>query len=70
MASMVQGSPRATALSVQVVRTFVELRGILASNKALANKVQVPERKVYTPELILSSWSIRWPNCWQPHRHR
>lgn len=49
MASIVQGSPRATALSAQVVRTFVELRGILASNQALANKVQAPERKVSPP---------------------
>lgn len=50
MASMVLGSPRATALSVYVVRAFVELRGMLASNQALANKVHSLERKVSTHE--------------------
>ncbi len=40
MASMVLNSQRATALSVYVVRAFVELRGMLASNQTLANKVQ------------------------------
>ena len=50
MASMVLGSPRATALSVYVVRAFVELRGMLASNQALANKVHTLERKVSTHE--------------------
>ena len=39
MASMVLNSPRATELSVYVVRAFVELRGILASNRELAGKI-------------------------------
>ena len=50
MASMVLTSPRATALSVYVVRAFVELRGMLASNQALANKVNTLERKVSVHE--------------------
>ena len=50
MASMVLGSPRATALSVHVVRAFVELRGMVASNQALASKVHSLERKVSVHE--------------------
>lgn len=50
MASMVLASPRATALSVYVVRAFVELRGVLASNRELAAKVHQLERKVSTHE--------------------
>lgn len=50
MASMVLNSPRATALSVYVVRAFVELRGMLSSNKELAIKVHALERKVSVHE--------------------
>lgn len=50
MASMVLNSPRATALSVYVVRAFVELRGLVASNQTLAGKVQTLERKVSVHE--------------------
>jgi hypothetical protein len=50
MASMVLNSPRATALSVYVVRAFVELRGMLNSNKELTAKVHVLERKVSAHE--------------------
>jgi ORF6N domain len=46
MASMVLSSPRATALSVYVVRAFVELRGVLSTNKELATKLHALERKV------------------------
>jgi hypothetical protein len=46
MASMVLNSPRATALSVYVVRAFVELRGVLSTNKELATKLHALERKV------------------------
>ena len=46
MASMVLNSPRATALSVYVVRAFVELRGVLNTNKELATKLHSLERKV------------------------
>ncbi len=50
MASMVLNSPRATALSVYVVRAFVELRGLLSSNRELAAKVHTLERKVSVHE--------------------
>ena len=50
MASMLLNSPRATALSVHVVRAFVELRSLLASNRELATKVHSLERKVSVHE--------------------
>ncbi len=50
MASMVLGSPRATELSVYVVQAFVDLRGMLASNRELGAKVQALERKVSVHE--------------------
>jgi len=50
MASMVLNSPRATELSVYVVQAFVELRGMLASNRELATKVHTLERKVSVHE--------------------
>ena len=42
--------PRATALSIYVVRAFVELRGLLSANKELATKVHALERKVSVHE--------------------
>jgi hypothetical protein len=50
MASMVLGSERATALSVYVVRAFVELRSLISSNKELATKIHALERKVSVHE--------------------
>ena len=50
MAATLLNSPRATALSVYVVRAFVELRGMLASNRELVGKVHVLERKVSVHE--------------------
>jgi ORF6N domain len=50
MAATLLNSPRATALSVYVVRAFVELRGLLASNRELAVKVHSLERKVSVHE--------------------
>jgi hypothetical protein len=49
-ASMVLNSPRATELSVYVVQAFVELRGMLTSNRELAGKVHALERKVSVHE--------------------
>lgn len=46
MAAMVLNSERAAALSVYVVRAFVELRGLVSTNKELAGKVHNLERKV------------------------
>ena len=50
MAATLLNSPRATALSVYVVRAFVELRGLLTSNRELASKVHTLERKVSVHE--------------------
>ncbi|WP_301081530.1 ORF6N domain-containing protein [Rhodoferax sp.] len=50
MASMVLNSPRATELSVYVVQAFVELRGMISSNRELAVKVHQLERKVSVHE--------------------
>jgi hypothetical protein len=46
MAAMVLNSPRAVAMSVQVVRAFVRLREMLVSNKELARKLAELERQV------------------------
>jgi hypothetical protein len=46
MAAMVLNSPLAVEMSVQVVRAFVRLREILASNKMLGEKLAELERKV------------------------
>jgi len=46
MAAMVLNSPRAVEMSVHVVRAFVRLRKILATNKDLAAKLAELERKV------------------------
>jgi hypothetical protein len=50
MAATLLNSPRATELSVYVVRAFVQLRGILVSNRELGVKVHQLERKVSTHE--------------------
>jgi ORF6N domain len=50
MAATLLNSPRATALSIHVVRAFVELRDLLSANKELAIKVNALERKVSVHE--------------------
>jgi len=50
MAATLLNSPRATALSVYVVRAFLELRGMLSTNRELATKVHSLERKVSVHE--------------------
>ncbi len=45
MAAMVLNSPRATEVSVYVVRAFVELRDTLVAHKDLAVKLQELEQK-------------------------
>lgn len=45
MAATVLNSPVAIRASVQVVRAFVKLREILATNKELARKLEELERK-------------------------
>lgn len=46
MASMVLNSPRAIEMSVRVVRAFVRLREMLASNRELAQKLAELEHKL------------------------
>lgn len=46
MAAMVLKSPRAVDMSVQVVRAFVRLREMLASNAVLAHKLAELERRL------------------------
>jgi hypothetical protein len=48
MAASVLSSPRAVEVSVYVVRAFVRLRELLASNKELAKKLDELERKLST----------------------
>ena len=48
MAASVLNSPRAVEISVYVVRAFVKLRALLASNQALAKKLYQLERKLTT----------------------
>ena len=50
MAATLLNSPRATELSVHVVRAFVELKALLAGNRELAAKVYGLERKVSVHE--------------------
>lgn len=45
MAANILNSPRAVEASVQVVRAFVRMRNMLASNAELAKKVEALERK-------------------------
>ena len=46
MAATVLNSPRAVEMSVYVVRAFVKLRQVLASNKDLARKLEALEKSV------------------------
>jgi hypothetical protein len=45
MLSSVLKSQRAVRVNVQIIRTFVKLREILADNKRLAEKIEKMERK-------------------------
>jgi phage regulator Rha-like protein len=46
MAAAILNSARAVEVSVYVVRAFVKLRELLASNKNLSNEVETLERRV------------------------
>jgi phage regulator Rha-like protein len=46
MAAMVLNSSRAVQMSVYVVRAFVKLREVLASNSTLARRLETLERSV------------------------
>ena len=46
MAAMILNSARAVQMSVYVVRAFVKLREVLASNSTLARRLETLERSV------------------------
>jgi hypothetical protein len=48
MAATVLNSPRAVAMTIHIVRAFLQLRHLLASNQQLADKFAQLERKVST----------------------
>ena len=50
MAATVLNSPRAVQMSVYVVRAFVKLRQLLASNTELARRLHTLERSVAAPD--------------------
>jgi hypothetical protein len=55
MAAMVLNSPRAVEMSVHVVRAFVRLRAMLATNKDLAVRFAELERKVASHDTHIQS---------------
>jgi hypothetical protein len=54
MAANVLNSPRAVEMSVYVVRAFVRLREVIASNKALAAKLEELERRLDTHDQAIT----------------
>jgi DnaJ-domain-containing protein 1 len=48
MLSSVLNSPRAIAVSIEIMRAFVRLRELIASNKELAAKLDQLEKKLTT----------------------
>lgn len=55
MAAAVLDTPRAVEMSLYVVRTFVRLRELLASNKELARKLNELERKLGAHDQAIAS---------------
>jgi hypothetical protein len=73
MAAMVLQSPRAVEMSVHVVRAFVRLRAMLATNKDLAAKFAELERKVASHDTHIQSLfeairRLMAPDPPKPHR--
>lgn len=54
MAATILNSPRAAEMSVYVVRAFVQLRDMLASNKELARRFDELERKLATHDQAIT----------------
>ena len=54
MAATILNSPRAAEMSVYVVRAFVQLRDMLASNKELARRLDELERKLATHDQAIT----------------
>lgn len=55
MAASILNTPRATQVSVYVIKAFVKLRELLSSHKELAGKVAELERKVATHDTSIQS---------------
>ena len=55
MLSSVLKSPRAIAVNVEIMRAFVWLRELLASNKELARKLDALERKLGAHDQAIAS---------------
>jgi hypothetical protein len=53
MAATILNSPRATEVSVYVVRAFVRLRELLASNKDLARRLDQLEKKLDSHDQVI-----------------
>lgn len=53
MAAMILNSPRAVQMSMYVVRAFVQLRGLLASNNELAQKLTELEHRVDSHDSVI-----------------
>ena len=54
MLSSVLNSPRAIAVNIEIVRAFVRLRELIASNKELAAKLDQLERKLGTHDQVIA----------------
>jgi len=54
MLSSVLKSQRAIAVNIEIMRTFVRMRELLASNKALAQQLQKLERKVASHDVAIT----------------
>jgi len=54
MLSSVLNSPRAIAVNIEIMRAFVRMREVLASNKELAAKLQELERKLTTHDRAIA----------------
>ena len=70
MAAMVLNSPSAVEMSVQVVRAFVRLREMLATNKALADKLAELERKVASHDEHIQSLFEAIRRLMAPAQHK
>lgn len=55
MLSSVLNSDRAVEINIQIVRAFVRLRQMIASNKALTRKLDALERKLATHDVHIQS---------------
>jgi hypothetical protein len=54
MLSSVLRSPRAIAVNIEIMRAFVRLRGVIATNKELARKLEELERKLATHDQAIT----------------